>query len=77
MSFFKNLFACYNNNDEESKNNERIKQDVIRIKRDVQLLFDMRASMSGDLKRLEDKLQSHFSILMSKIDNVIMMLNSH
>jgi hypothetical protein len=79
MTFFKNLFSCYcsEENDKDIKTEIcDIKKDVKKIENDINVLFRMKADVYTDIKRLEDKLNNHFSLLTHKIDNVIMILNN-
>ena len=91
MGLFKNLFACFCNNHNETseitllKNEiKQIQEEITRLKTviknietDVANLFRVRADAHTELKRLDDKLNTNFSLLSTKIDNVIMILNAN
>ena len=53
-----------------------IRTDILKIQDDVKQLNRIHFDTHGELKRMEDKLNNHFSILSNKIENVIMILNT-
>lgn len=53
-----------------------IRTDIIKIQDDVKQLNRIHFDTHSELKRMEDKLNNHFSILSNKIENVIMILNT-
>ena len=91
MSLFKNLFGCTCNNNGQNDINDRqiiindavkegiglIKGEIKKIEDDVNNLYRVKADSYQEIKRLEDKLNSNFSILSNKIDNVILILNTN
>ena len=79
MGFFKNLFACsFQSPDEDNiikANMNQIQLDIKKIENDINTLFRVKTDIN-ELKRLEDKLNNHFALLSTKIDNIILILNS-
>jgi hypothetical protein len=82
MTFFKNMFSCYCDNSQE-KEKEVIKEnitviraEVSKLKDDINTLFFVKHSTIGEIKRLEDKMNTSFAILTNKMDNVILILNT-
>ena len=72
MGLFKNLFACICKTDDTQQNTDDIiemKLQMKKIDRDVGLLFT-------ETKRLDDKISTNFTILSTKIDNIVMILNT-
>ena len=53
-----------------------IQKEIIQIQNDMRLLNNINFDTKNNLQRMDDKLNSHFSLLTNKIDNVIMILNT-
>ena len=53
-----------------------IRSEIKKIEQDVKTLYRVNIDTSGEMKRLEDKINSHFAILTSKVDSMIMILNT-
>ena len=82
MGIFKNLFSC-TCIDDVPKKDDTIKTDMTLMKdemrkmqSEITLLFKLRSDTDGEMRRLEDKLNTHFQILDNKIDSVILILNT-
>ena len=53
-----------------------IRDDVKQIKNDITFLYRVKNETDGNIKRIEDKINTNFAIVTTKIDNVIMILNN-
>ena len=78
MGFFKNIFSCSFQDpveDNVKANMSQIQLDIKKIENDINTLFRVKTDVN-ELKRLEDKINNHFTLLSTKIDNIILILNS-
>ena len=78
MGLFQNLFGCFCNQPEQLAQKSQmieIRTSIKKLESDVNTLFQNKLDTSLELRRVEDKLNNHFAILTTKIDNVIMILN--
>ena len=78
MGLFKNLFACFCNPEKDETFRSQmieVKTDIKKLHSDVNTLFQNKLDTTIEIRRIEDKLNNHFAILTTKIDNVIMILN--
>jgi hypothetical protein len=81
MGILKNLFTCVcNPNTPETEifreNMIVIRNEVSRLKDDINTLFLVKNDTFGELRRLEDKMNNSFAILTNKMDSVILILNT-
>ena len=53
-----------------------LRNEIKKIEQDVKTLYRININTSGEMKRLEDKINNHFAILTSKVDSMIMILNT-
>lgn len=80
MGLFTNLFSCTcdasNPNDTFDDQMKDLKQNVVNLELNVKTLLTAKLYTNTELKRLEDKLNNQFNLLQTKIDSVILILNS-
>ena len=80
MGLFTNLFSCTcdasNPNDNFDDQMKDLKQNVVNLELNVKTLLTAKLYTNTELKRLEDKLNNQFNLLQTKIDSVILILNS-
>ena len=89
MGLFENLFACFceapkNDNNIEKTDIQNLKQDmslahielksiITNIEKDVNHVFSQQRDTNKDIKRLEDKIATHFSQLHTRMENMMLL----
>ena len=80
MGLFTNLFSCTCDPSNAKENFDdqmrELKQNVVNLEMNVKTLLTAKLYTNTELNRLEDKLNNQFNLLQTKIDSVILILNT-